>query len=180
MASVVAGAALKELLPQAVLIGGGENEVGFFYDFILEDSPIPELATLVKEKMRGIYLNAPPFKEMEMVAFSASQLLQKKNHLGALEMLEEINPKALVSVVQLGDFVDLADGPFQYGPRVYLDFFHVEAIDEEVYRLQGCIDLNQETLKAHVKKIQRYQKQNYRTEGEKKNFWSIVRNNFIS
>lgn len=171
MAAVVAGAALSELLPQAVLIGGGENEMGFFYDFLLDSPPVPELATLLKEKMKGIYAQKPAFRETEMMVASAIELFKKKDHLGALGHLEDFDPKALVSIVHLGTFIDLAEGPFDSGKKAYLDRLEVRLIDGEIYRLEGCVEDDPDRLKEQVKRISRYQKQNYRTEGEKLGWW---------
>ena len=83
MAAVVAGLALYELLPQAVLICGGEDEMGFFYNFLLDSPPVPEIAVFVKEKMKTIFSMRPLFRETEMVAASAAELFKKKGHVGA-------------------------------------------------------------------------------------------------
>ncbi len=172
-AAAIAAAAISEVFPGSELFGGGETDTGFFYQFFSSHPLPPEAKNLLEEKMRQIIREERPFREMEMVACSAKELFLKADHPAAVEALEELNPKALVSVVKIGSFVDLADGPFCASFREVAAFqiTAFKVLEDREIRIEGTAFPTKEELKSFLKKLSKYAEENHLVRGQNFKFW---------
>jgi len=162
-AAEIAAAAVLKLFPDVELRGGGETSTGFFYEFYF---PHPIHVHLIEEQMRQIVRERRPIRTMEMVAFSASELLRKEGHFARLEEVGE----GLVELIQIDSFHDLCPGPHLKN-TAELAAFKIEAISlpDKGLRLIGWCHNSKEELKKFLKTLANY------TEpmalGEKMGFW---------
>lgn len=144
-AAEIAAAALFETYPNVLLQGGSETDVGFEYAF---SCPHPIQPQVLEDKISQIIKEKRPIKTLEMVAFSAKELLKKEGHLHRAQA----TPEGLVEVIQMGNFFDLSFGP------------HLKNTNEigaikirlEGNKIIGFADVSKQNLKQFLKKLDQY------------------------
>lgn len=150
-AAALAAAAVYETYPDIQLLGGGETSTGFSYDFFF---PHPIHPHIIEEKMRQIVRERRPIRTLEMVPFSASELLKARGqHMRA----EEVGEVKLVEVIQIGTFHDLSQGPHLKN-SFELAAFKIEAepLPDKRMRIRGWCHHSKEALKEFLKQIENY------------------------
>ncbi len=172
-AAALAAAALFEVLPGSHLLGGGPTPTGFFYQVNSLISPVPETLQMLEERMRQIVRERRPLRALEMVAASAQGLFSKQGHLAALEALQECSSKELLSVIQIGEFYDLLEGPFCSSLQELAAFklLSLEKVGDQEYRLEGCVAPSKDELKALLRRRAKYAEENHRMLGEELGLW---------
>ncbi len=104
--------AVKEMYPKTKLAVGPPVENGFYYDFQFPEGVKPNVDDLRKIEKRMIELSADrlDFKKKKISAKEAKALFREEPY--KLEILEAIVADGKdVSIYQVGNFVDLCDGP---------------------------------------------------------------------
>ncbi len=163
------------MVPGSDLLGGGETDTGFFYQFFFLDALSTDIGKMLEERMRQIVREDRPIRQMEMVAFSAKEMFRKAHHAAACDVLDELNPKEIVSIVRIGQFADLAEGPFCHSVR-HAQAFQVtsfKSLGDGEYRVEGCVAQDKDELKAFLRKMRRYEEENHFVVGSNKKFWEI-------
>lgn len=94
-------------------------------------------------------------RTLEMVAFSAAELLKSRGHLSRVEELSE--EEGLVDLIQIGDFYDLCPAPHLKNTAELAAFkISAEALPEKGLRLVGWCEKSKDGLKKFLKKIEHY------------------------
>ena len=106
--------AVLEMFPEAKFAIGPSIEDGFYYDFDLPRTLIPEDLPLLEEKMRAIIKANHPFEKSAVSADKALELFKRARQDYKVELIndlvkEEKHPK--LSLYKSGPFVDLCSGP---------------------------------------------------------------------
>jgi hypothetical protein len=165
-AAELVAAAICELFPGVELLGGGETSSGFFYEFRFSH---PLHAHQIEEKMREMIKERRPIRTLEMVAFSAAELLKKEGHQVRLQELEGLD-KELVELIQIGSFYDLCEGPHLKNTAEIAAFkIELQSLPEGVWRVEGWGHYSKELLKQFLKKLSQYT--DPQKLGEKMGFW---------
>lgn len=151
-AAEIAAAALFEMFPNVELWGGVETPTGFEVAFHFPHPIHPETLALIEERMRQIVKERRPIRTLEMVPFSAAELMKKMGHRARVEELAEL--EGLVEVIQMGPFHHLSEGP-HLNNSGELSAFKLLSMDGE--RLVGCAHFSKEELKGYLKKLNSYQ-----------------------
>ena len=99
--------AAKDLFPQAQLIGGEVDEIGFTYHFDIPQTISPDMLPLFEEKMRGWIKRAPDCRIQEMVPSNAASLFKDRGDVYLKERCVDWEEE-LVPVICLGNFYDIA------------------------------------------------------------------------
>ncbi|MBU3901179.1 threonine--tRNA ligase, partial [Patescibacteria group bacterium] len=110
----VLAAAVLEMFPEAKFGIGPNIDDGFYYDFDLPRTLIPEDLPLLEEKMRAIIKADHPFERSEIDAKKAVKLFQEAKQDYKVELINDLvkNEKAKeVTIYKSGPFVDLCRGP---------------------------------------------------------------------
>ncbi len=110
----ILAAAVLELFPKAKFGIGPNIDDGFYYDFDLPRTLIPEDLPLLEEKMRTIIKANHPFERSEIDAKKAVKLFQEAKQDYKVELINDLvkNEKAKeVTIYKSGPFVDLCRGP---------------------------------------------------------------------
>lgn len=151
-AAEVAAAAVFELYPGVELLGGGPTSVGFFYEFVF---PHPVHLHVIEEKMRQIVREKRAIRNLEMVPFSASELLRAKGLQARARELSGVG--GLVEVIQMGDFYDLSSGEHLRN-TFELAAFKITAriLSEKRMEISGWCHHSKEELKQFLKRLDRY------------------------
>ncbi len=111
--SHVMAAAVLQMFPEAKFAIGPSIENGFYYDFDLPRTLIPEDLEILEEKMRAIIKANYPFERAEISIAEALKDFKKLGQDYKLELIDELSKKGeeKVSVYKSGHFVDLCSGP---------------------------------------------------------------------
>ena len=173
-AAEIAAAAVFEMFPQVELLGGRETTAGFSYDIYFPHPVHPDTLPLIEEKIRQIVRERRPIKTLEMVAFSASELLKSKGHLQRAAELEGV--EGLLELIQIGSFCDLCPGPHLKNTAELGAFklLSIESLEDKVIRIQGAAAFSKPDLKDFLKKLQVYEDQSHKRLGESAGFWTLV------
>lgn len=102
--------AVKELFPDAKLAIGPATDEGFYYDFDLDRTFIPEDLSSLEKKMSEIIRQNNPFVRKIVSREEALELFREKGEAYKVELLGEITDEE-VSLYEEGDFIDLCRGP---------------------------------------------------------------------
>lgn len=111
--SHVLAAAVLEMFPETQLGIGPSIENGFYYDFDLPRTLIPEDLPLIEREMQKIIKADLPFEEVEIDIDEALDKLKKSKQVYKCELVKEINKEGrkTVSLYNTGGFIDLCKGP---------------------------------------------------------------------
>ena len=107
-AAHVMAEAVQSFFPGAKFGIGPAIEDGFYYDFELPRSLVPEDLTAIEAKMREIIAANFPFIREELSKAKALKLFSEQPY--KLELIKEL-PDKTVTIYRQGSFVDLCRGP---------------------------------------------------------------------
>ncbi|MDD5692874.1 MAG: threonine--tRNA ligase [Patescibacteria group bacterium] len=111
--SHVMAAAVLEMFPEAKLAIGPAIENGFYYDFDLPRTLIPEDLPLIEEKMKAIVKKGYTFEKAEIPAIEALQETKKNNQIYKADLIQDLmnQGEKTVSFYRMNSFTDLCKGP---------------------------------------------------------------------
>lgn len=104
------GAALQEVFPSLQLIGGHPTSLGFVYDIVGTLPGDVTMLQIIEERMRAIAGRGLEIQSREMVRENAAEYFRHHKQPLKAEALEDY-PEGLVSLIQIGDVLDLAPLP---------------------------------------------------------------------
>ncbi len=153
-AAEIAAAAIYETYPNVELWGGGETSIGFYYDFHVPHSIHSQL---IEEKMRQIVRERRPIRTLEMVSFSAQELLKDLGHIARAEELGRGAGKGLAEIIRIGSFHDLSPGPHLKNSAELAAFkISIEPLPEKGMRINGWCHFSKGELRKFLKKLAAY------------------------
>lgn len=167
--------AVCDLFPGALLVEGDATDIGFYYDFIVEQ-PLDERGIpLIEERIRSLIKAALPFKVTEMMRKNAIEFFRFHDQDIKAEMLSQ-SDSTLVTVVKIGEFHDLCDGEVvalsnEVGAFKLLEIAPAtlplpDGESLEVVRIQGTAFDNPQTLKKFLKLAESAKRRDHRTLGK--------------
>ena len=111
--SHILAAAVVEMFPEAKLGIGPAIENGFYYDFDLPRTLIPEDLALLEKKMREVISKDLKFEKVKIPVAEALQKLKESDEIYKSELVIELKAQGekTVSLYKTGEFVDLCKGP---------------------------------------------------------------------
>ncbi|HLN19169.1 MAG TPA: threonine--tRNA ligase, partial [Patescibacteria group bacterium] len=111
--SHILAAAVLEMFPEAKLAIGPAIENGFYYDFDLPRTLIPEDLEILEEKMRNIIKTNHPFERAEISIKDAQKRFKEADQPYKVELINDLEKagEKKVSVYKSGHLVDLCVGP---------------------------------------------------------------------
>lgn len=115
----ILAAAVLEMFPEAKFGMGPAIENGFYYDFELPRTLIPEDLPLLEENMRKIIKANFPFEKQEISAENATRHFEQAQQNYKVEIIKDLQKKSELSsefsgnvtLYKTGNFVDLCSGP---------------------------------------------------------------------
>jgi len=115
--SHVLASAVLQMFPEAKFAIGPAIENGFYYDFDLPRTLIPEDLEILEEKMKAIIKANHPFEKAEISIEEALKDFKKAKQPYKVELIKDLEKKSassadkMVSVYKSGNFIDLCSGP---------------------------------------------------------------------
>ncbi|MGQ9609828.1 MAG: threonine--tRNA ligase [bacterium] len=173
--------AVKMLFPEAKLAIGPSIKEGFYYDFDIDRTFIPEDLEKIEAMMKKIASANLPFLRSEISKQDAIQIFTDLEETYKVELLNDIEDDR-VSIYRHGNFVDLCRGP-HVANTGRIKFFKLLNIagaywrgDENkkmLQRIYGISFETQEQLDAYLKKIEEAQKRDHRKLGKELDLFSL-------
>jgi threonyl-tRNA synthetase len=104
--------AVKRLFPEAGFAIGPAIDNGFYYDFDLSRSLVPEDLAKIEAEMKKIIKEDIPLERFELAPNDAKELMEKANQKYKVELIEEHSGKGEnIIFYKQGDYTDLCAGP---------------------------------------------------------------------
>jgi threonyl-tRNA synthetase len=183
-AHVLAAAAL-EMFPEAKFGTGPAVENGFYYDFDLPRTLIPEDLPLLEEKMREIIKAGHKFEEAKISPAEAKMDFQKLGQNYKLELIDELEKTGeQICVYRAGTFVDLCAGPHLESTKdINPDAFKLTKIsgaywkasenNPQMQRIYGVVFESKDKLKEYLKMMEEAEKRDHKKLGRELDLFSF-------
>ncbi|GAH82446.1 unnamed protein product, partial [marine sediment metagenome] len=178
-AAHVMAEAVQSIFPDARFGIGPAIENGFYYDFDLPRSLIPDDLPPIETKMAEIIAQNVPFTRQEVIKEEARRLFAAQPY--KLELIDEIQDEK-VSLYRQGPFVDLCHGPHVSSTGEIKAFKLVSIAgaywrgDEHrpmLQRIYGVAFETREALAEHLKKLDQAARFDHRKLGRELDLFSI-------
>lgn len=189
-AAHVLAQAVLEMFPEAKLAFGPPVENGFYYDFDLPRTLIPEDLKLLEKKMKQIQKQKQEFVEKVVDIDEAREFLEKTGQIYKLDVIEELKEKGEKTVTfyenldRKGDpkFVDLCKGGhtehtgdighFKLA-KIAGAYFKGDENNKMLQRVYGYLFETKDELDAHLNMLQEAEKRDHRKLGAKLDIFTI-------
>lgn len=179
LAHLLASAVL-EMFPEAKLGIGPVIENGFYYDFELPRTLVPEDLPLLEQKMKHIIKSDVPFAREELTVGEAVKLFGKINQPYKTELINDLEKEEKansVSIYRTGPFLDLCRGPHISSTKeIPLDSFKLTKIagaywkgserNKMLQRIYGVAFGAKSELKNYLQKLAEAEKRDHRKLGK--------------
>lgn len=158
--------AVVELFPGSKLIAGNVSDLGFHYDFFIEQPINEEMLPFIEEKMRGIVKENLKIEMQEMMRENAMEMFRFHQQPGIVDLLKD-EPANIVQIWKMGTFYDACKGPYPAHTGV-VQAFKLQNIQREpsnVIRITGTACSDKAELKSFLKKLEAFKKNDHRLLG---------------
>jgi threonyl-tRNA synthetase len=177
-AHILAGAVL-EMFPEAKLGIGPALENGFYYDFELPRTLIPEDLPLLEEKMREIIKAKHPFEKAEISIKEALEHFERANQPLKIELIKDLQKAGneTVTIYNSGNLVDLCAGPHLKSTgeinfkafaltKISGAYWRGDEKNQQLQRIYGVVFQDKEGLKNYFHLIEEAAKRDHRKLGK--------------
>jgi threonyl-tRNA synthetase len=181
--SHVLAQAVMEMFPDAKLAIGPAIDNGFYYDFDLPRTLIPEDLALIEKKMSQIIKQNQKFVQKKEPVDESIKFLKKTGQIYKVEMAEELKKEGekdisfYENVMQDGKpkFVDMCKGPhmestIKIGPFKLTHtagaYWRGDEKNKMLQRIYGVCFASREELDAHLKMLEEAKRRDHRKLGK--------------
>jgi len=171
-ASHVLASAVKELFPEAKLGIGPAIDDGFYYDFDLKHTFIPDDLKKLEEKMQEIIEKDLDFKKSKKTRNEAEKILKEEPY--KLELLKDL-PDDNITFYTHGSFIDLCAGPHVKNTKEIKAFkllkiagayWRGDSKNKQLQRIYGTAFSSKKELDDYLKKLAESEKRDHRKIGQ--------------
>ena len=177
--SHILASAVLEMFPTAKFGTGPAIENGFYYDFKLPRTLIPEDLPILEEKMKEIIKNNHSFEKKVMAVEDALEHFEKVDQGYKIELIKELETQGEkdVLVYKTGSFVDLCSGPhLESTGEIDSTAFKLTKIsgvywkgdekNDQLQRIYGTAFENKKELKKYFAMMEEAEKRDHRKLGK--------------
>jgi len=176
LAHILASAVL-EMFPEAKFGVGPNIENGFYYDFDLPRTLIPEDLPILQKKMIKIINKNFSFEKQIIAHEKAVELFQKAKQDYKVEILSDEAKDAEVSLYRTGEFVDLCKGPHIDSTgeldatsfkltKIAGAYWRGDEKNKMLQRIYGIAFNNKKELKEYLNRVEEAKKRDHRKLGK--------------
>lgn len=186
-ASHVLATAVLEMFPEAKFGIGPAIENGFYYDFELPRTLIPEDLPILEEKMRTIIKANHVFELAEISIEEARKDFKKLGQDYKIELINDLRKegKKKVSVYKTGSFVDLCSGPHLNSTgeipadamkltKISGAYWRGDEKNKMLQRIYGVAFESKKELREYLKMMQEAEKRDHRKLGKDLEIYTIA------
>lgn len=184
--SHIMATAVLEMFPEAKFGIGPAIENGFYYDFELPRTLIPEDLEILQGKMKEIIKANHPFERQVISISEAIEHFEKLGQSYKVELIKDLQAQGEkeVSIYKSGPFVDLCTGPhIESTGEIQADAFRLNKIsgaywrgDENrpmLQRIYGLAFANKKELKEYLHMLEEAEKRDHRKIGKELDLFSF-------
>lgn len=177
-AHLLAAAVLK-MFPEAKFGMGPATEEGFFYDFELPRTLIPEDLEILEEKIKDLIKENLPFEKKQIPIEKAIENFEKAQQPYKVEILKDLQNEGEkeVMVYKTGNFIDLCKGPhLESAGEINMQGLKLTKVSgaywkgdenrEMLQRISGVIFNDKKALKKYLLQIEEAKKRDHRKLGK--------------
>lgn len=174
-AAEIAACAFCEIFPDALLVEGVISDIGFHYDFVLNQNLDQSVLPIIEERMYALIQQSPSIDVLEMMRENAVNYFSHKGQEIKAQLVA-IFPSNIVKVFKMGDFIDLCSELPQKNIKEIKAFklqkispetvFLPEIGKLEVLRLSGTCFSDSYALKQFLKRCEKAKKRDHRLLGQ--------------
>ncbi len=185
MAHILATAIL-EMFPKAKFGIGPATDNGFYYDFDLPRTLIPEDLEILEDKMKKIIKENYKFEMKEMGIDDAIKHFKEANQLLKVELLENLknDGESKVSVYKSGPLVDLCKGPHLDSTgeidssafkltRISGAYWLSDENNQQLQRVYGVVFNDKKALKQYLFQQEEAKKRDHKKIGQELDLFSF-------
>ena len=172
-------AAVLDMFPEAKFGIGPAIENGFYYDFELPRTLIPEDLALLEEKMRAIIKENAAFERADVSIDEALEKFKELDQQYKLELIDDLHKAGndQVSIYKSGHFVDLCSGPhIESTGKINAQAFALtkisgaywkgDAQNKQLQRIYGVAFADKKELKNYFALVAEAEKRDHRKLGK--------------
>lgn len=188
-AAHILASAVLEMFPEAKFGIGPATSDGFYYDFELPRTLIPEDLPLLEEKMREIIKANYPFEKAVISVKEAKDKFKELGQSYKVELIEDLEKEGEkeVTVYKAGQFVDLCTGPhIDSTGEVKNDTFKLTRIsgaywksdekNKQLQRIYGVVFKSKAELDKYLKDTEDAKERDHRKIGKELGLFHIDEN----
>jgi len=181
----ILAAAVLEMFPEAKFGTGPAIENGFYYDFDLPRTLIPEDLPLLEERMKEIIKAGYKFEEANISATEAKTDFSRLGQTYKLELIADLEKTSeQVCIYKAGQFVDLCVGPHidstkDIDPRAFKltkisgAYWKADEKNPQMQRIYGVVFESKEKLKEYLHMMEEAEKRDHRKIGKELDLFHI-------
>ncbi|MDD5652016.1 MAG: threonine--tRNA ligase, partial [Candidatus Moranbacteria bacterium] len=171
--------AVLEMFPEAKFGIGPATEDGFYYDFELPRTLIPEDLEILEEKMRKIIKENHPFEKEEADIDKVKKNFKDLQQNYKIELINDLKTEGekKVSVYKTNGFIDLCRGPHikstgKINPQAFKltrisgAYWKSDENREQLQRIYGVVFNDEKELKEYLHKQEEAKKRDHRKLGQ--------------
>ena len=167
--------AVKALYPDAKITIGPTIENGFYYDFDVDVPFSDEILETIEQKMKELAKSGQEIHRQEMSASDAGKLFSDMGESYKVEIIEEIDPKDVISTYKQTDFTDLCRGPHVSNTAKIKHFkllstsgayWRGDENNKMLQRIYGTVFASKDALKTHLNNLEEAKKRDHRKLGK--------------
>ncbi len=184
--SHILAAAVLEMFPEAKFGIGPAIEGGFYYDFDLPRTLIPEDLSILEEKMKKIIKANYPFEKEEISTKNALEHFKKLGQDYKVELTKDLEKEKAknVLVYKTNGFVDLCTGPHLESTgeinseafkliRISGAYWKGDEKNKQLQRIYGVVFETEKELKEYLKNMEEAQMRDHKKLGKELDLYSF-------
>ena len=182
----VLAAAVLEMFPETKFGMGPAIENGFYYDFDLPRTLIPEDLEILEDKMRKIIKSDFQFEQADATIEDAEKDFKELGQSYKVEIIRDLKAEGnkKVSIYKAGHFVDLCSGPhLKSTGEIKADAFKLTKIsgaywkgdekNKQLQRIYGVVFENKKELDEYLKNMSEAEKRDHKKIGREMDLYSF-------
>ncbi|GBE16399.1 threonine--tRNA ligase 2 [bacterium BMS3Abin15] len=194
----VLAAAVLEMFPEAKFAIGPATENGFYYDFDLPRTLIPEDLDILEEKMKKIVKENHPFRKKNISIKNAADHFKKAKQPYKVQLIKDLKKPArnathsvagggknkTITVYKSGPFVDLCSGPHLDSTgeinakaikltKISGAYWKGDESEKQLQRIYGVVFNDKKELKKYLHMLKEAEKRDHKKLGKELDLFSI-------
>lgn len=168
-------AAIQELYPGTLFAIGPAIDNGFYYDIDSEHQFVPEDLEAIEKKMKEIAKEGHLVTKKVVSRQEALKLFEERKDIYKVELINDLPEDEVISIYELGDFLDLCRGPHLYDTKkikaIKLNsiagaYWRGDEKNKMLQRIYGITFEKQKELDEYLEMLEEAKKRDHRKLGK--------------